>query len=501
MPQLTEPGKGTTIIVLSDAMERSLMNVRFRIYTVVALLVVALSVAAAPAFGAEPAAREILVWDIAPAAGVDADTAALLTSLLAAELSKTGRSVMTKQDVEQALVIQEERQRCGDDVSCMAEIGNALGSRDAVVGTIGRLGHTWVLSLQRIDVRQVKVRQRVACSAAGPVDVLIPRLPSMAARLFPGELKQTPAMAEAVHGVAEIVTVPDGARITIDGMDSGVTPTALNMTPGEHVIVATAPDHTTVSKTIVVHEDDTTRVHMVLPPTHGYIVLSVTPPQAVVTLDDRPVTPGDTPIRLPVGTHRIAATGDGFVPHTETVTVTGPPAQTIALRLRRPGVLLVKATPACATVLLDGSDAGTAGTSYTLPPGDHDVVIHAEGYHDVLRTVEVPEGGKTAVSVNLRLKSELDTFEIWGWSLLGVSGAAAVFSGIATWQYADNDTTGWRAAMGVGWGIAGAALISSFALLVHATEEDPAEWVDEPVAAIAPAIGPGSMGAVVQMRW
>ena len=477
------------------------MNLRFRLRAIAPLFVMTFLAVSAPAFGQQPAAREILVWDIVPATGVDADTAALLTSLLAAELSKTGRSVMTKHDVEQALVIQEERQRCGDDVSCMAEIGNALGSRDAVVGTIGRLGQTWVLSLQRIDVRLVKVRQRVACSAAGPVDVLIPRLTSMAARLFPGELAAPPAMAEVVHGVAEIVTVPEGATITVDGMDSGTAPTALNMTPGEHDIVATAPDHAMVRKTIVVHEDDTTPVRLVLPPTHGYLLLSVTPPEAVLTLDDQPVTPDTTPIRLPVGKHRIAATCDGFVPHAETVAVTGPPAQNIALRLRRPGVLLVKATPACATVLLDGADAGTVGTSYTLPPGDHDVIIQAEGYHDVLRTVEVPEGGKTAVSVNLRLKSELDTFEIWGWSLLGVSGAAAAFSGVATWQYADKDTTGWRAAMGVGWGIAGAALITSFALLIHATEEDPAEWVDEPMTAIAPAIGPNSLGAVVQMRW
>jgi len=304
--------------------------------------------------------QDILVWDIMPTAGVSMDTADLLTSLLAAELSKTGRNVTTKHDVEQALSIQQERQRCGDDVSCMAEIGNALGSRDAVVGTIGRLGETWVLTLQRIDVRKVQVQKRVACSMTGAVDTLIPHLAPMATRLFPTELNAAQDIAEAIHGIAEIVTTPPGATLTIDGMDTATAPTARNLAPGTHTILATAPDHTAVEKQITISADNSTRVHLTLPPTHGYASVSLTPPGATLTIDESAVTLDAQPIRLPVGTHRIAATLKGYVSHNQTITVTGPPVQKYTIRLKKPGILKVTAIPANATVVLDGKPAGNA---------------------------------------------------------------------------------------------------------------------------------------------
>ena len=456
----------------------------------------------APAQARDDTGQDILVWDIEARSGVSVDTADLITSLVAAELSKTRRNVITKNDVEQALLIQQERQRCGDDVSCMAEIGNALGSRDAVMGTIGRLGQTWVLSLQRIDIRKVNVHKRVACSVTGAVDALIPRLPAMAARLFPDELSAARAIAAASHGIMEIETTPPGATVTIDGMDSVTAPTAVNLAPGQYSIVATAADHETVQKHITIVEDKATGVHLNLPATHGYLTLAVQPPEATITLDGHSVTPGEIPIRLPVGSHSITASHEGYVEYRHTLSITDAKKIHHAIRLQKPGTLLVKTTPANATLLLDGEPAGNAGTPLTVPPGDHDIIVQAKGYHQKLRAVEIAEEQHVTVEVSLRLKSELDAYEIWGWSLLGTSGAAMIFGGVATWQYTeDTSSTGWKAAMGAGWGIAGAALITSFALLIHATEEDPAEWVDEPMATVAPAIGPDHLGAAVLVQW
>ena len=123
---------------------------------------------------------EILLWDIEPASGVSDEDARLLTSFVAAEAQNNGTRVRSKASVDKALKLEEQRQQCGaDDVGCLAEVGNALGLDVALSGSIGKLGGTWIFSLQLMDVRRVTVIKSITRRAKGNIDAIVDQVPGM----------------------------------------------------------------------------------------------------------------------------------------------------------------------------------------------------------------------------------------------------------------------------------------------------------------------------------
>lgn len=121
--------------------------------------------AAGPEAPKKPAPVKVAIMPLETA--VDAAPKGLqgVSDILASELSRRGIEVVTAEDIKHLLGFQAQRQllHCGDD-ACLASIGGALGVDVLVGGQISRLGHTWVLSVSALRIRDAQEIKRLSLS-------------------------------------------------------------------------------------------------------------------------------------------------------------------------------------------------------------------------------------------------------------------------------------------------------------------------------------------------
>ena len=148
-------------------------------------------VAAAPVRGAPV---KVAVLDLR-ATNVDPSLAKNLVELVSAALQAHPRlSVISRSDVAAMLGFERQKQLLGcDDDSCAAEIAGALGVDRLVTGAVGKVGDTYLLTLQLLDVKSAHVTGRTSESLTGKVDDLV----AAVKRDVPELLAQDPAIGGA----------------------------------------------------------------------------------------------------------------------------------------------------------------------------------------------------------------------------------------------------------------------------------------------------------------
>ena len=114
------------------------------------------------------------------ASGVEETLADTLTDVIAVEAGRVeGVEAIGMSDIDAMLGIEQQKQLIGcDDVSCMAEIGGALGVRAIISSKLGIVGDTYLLTLRVIDTKTVKVLSSSQKTVEGRPDALIATLRS-----------------------------------------------------------------------------------------------------------------------------------------------------------------------------------------------------------------------------------------------------------------------------------------------------------------------------------
>jgi hypothetical protein len=136
------------------------------------------------------------------------------------------------------------------------------------------------------------------------------------------------------------------------------------------------------------------------PPKMGSLSVQTNPPGVAVFVDG--VARGNTPARLSLdaGSHIVELRGRG-VPRVIPVTVTAGAEVSQYLELPQTptsGSLLVQSDPAGARVTVDGIDRGVAPVNVSdLAPGDHDIVLQADGGPPVRQRVVIQAGVTSSV--------------------------------------------------------------------------------------------------------
>lgn len=149
--------------------------------------------------------------------GVDPVLARNLSEVLLTECAAIGTyQVVGSSDIQALLGFEQERQLlgCGND-SCLAEIGGALGVEKLVVGTLGRVEDTYLLTLKLIDMRTARVESRVAADVEGKAAKLIGAIRQKVPELF-AKTAKAPALlaipaASTTPAPAAATTVPPAA--------------------------------------------------------------------------------------------------------------------------------------------------------------------------------------------------------------------------------------------------------------------------------------------------
>src|SRR5580698_5796536 len=96
---------------------------------------------------------KIAVMDVVMKAGAPAGAGQILSEAIVAEVRKREprAQVISAEEIRSMIQVEGEKQQLGchtdQDLACLAEIGGALGVERVVIGSLGRLGSTYVYSL------------------------------------------------------------------------------------------------------------------------------------------------------------------------------------------------------------------------------------------------------------------------------------------------------------------------------------------------------------------
>lgn len=124
------------------------------------------------------------------------------------ELDEARRRLGTKLDADVA--------RCGNQLHCLAAIGNTLGASEVLLIGVSQLGDV-VVSLQRIDTARGELSGRLAESLSSADEPSDAELMGWLKRLFPPDYFLR-------YGEITIAANVDDAKVTLNGIDRGRTP-------------------------------------------------------------------------------------------------------------------------------------------------------------------------------------------------------------------------------------------------------------------------------------
>lgn len=165
--------------------------------------------------------------------------------VLTAVQDTIGGNVIGRDDINAMLGFEKQKALLGcDDVTCVSEIGGALGVDLLLAVKVARLGEEWVLTSKLINIRTVQVENRVNRFVSGDTKALLEAVPSLVRELLakqaktarPSRREPSPAPAAAVVPKADAFarpTIPDrslgatqrflGGVLTVGGAAATIT--------------------------------------------------------------------------------------------------------------------------------------------------------------------------------------------------------------------------------------------------------------------------------------
>lgn len=199
--------------------------------------------------------------------GAGANLTANVDALVSNELSRFPvLQVISSRDIGSLISVESQRQLLGcTDASCVTNLAGALGTEYIVTGNVGRLGATYLVTLQLIHQATAKVEDREELHTDGTLEALIHQVQETARRLIRPILK-------ARQGSLLLSTSTEGANVYVDDKLVGVTPVnRLEVTWGPHTIRVERDGFIAFARDIDVDSDATSVLEVVLVPSGEFI--------------------------------------------------------------------------------------------------------------------------------------------------------------------------------------------------------------------------------------
>lgn len=157
------------------------------------------------AFGGQTAKETIAVMTLHGSSGITKDECELLSDRLRVEFFKTGMvDVMEREQMAEILKEQGFQQSgaCTNE-SCLIEMGQILGVKKLVSGSIGKVGSLYLLNVRVIDIKTAKISRTVSEDVKGDLEEVVGRLADVARRLCEPEQIQQAAAPQPTPKEAE----------------------------------------------------------------------------------------------------------------------------------------------------------------------------------------------------------------------------------------------------------------------------------------------------------
>jgi formylglycine-generating enzyme required for sulfatase activity len=185
-------------------------------------------------------------------------------------------------------------------------------------------------------------------------------------------------------------TDPEGATVTVDGTEKGVTPLELELLAGQRDIVFTKPEYTPLAVELVV-EAGQDRKPAVYRMEVAPAILKIRSEPAGATVTTGGVYQGRTPVEMTLPAKisnelRLSAAGYKGANHKLTLAPGEERVLDVTLEPEY-GTIFIMATPADATLKIDGKTQDSANGRFRLTTQAHTIALQADGYETQTRSI------------------------------------------------------------------------------------------------------------------
>jgi hypothetical protein len=210
-----------------------------------------------------------------------------------------------------------------------------------------------------------------------------------------GERQNLKATLQTSWGSLKVLSNPEGAHVSVDGVDGGATPVTIAAPSGVRRIQITTPGRKPWESSVVLRAGETLSVGPVtLGQPDAHLVLRSEPAGADATVAGTHL--GRTPVEidLPSGiAHQVVLSAPGFKNWIQAVFA--EPGRKLSMFARLQPILArvsVQGEPVGAEVVVDGVLRGKSPQALELPATEHRIEVRKDGF-ETFKTVVTPEAG------------------------------------------------------------------------------------------------------------
>ena len=205
-----------------------------------------------------------------------------------------------------------------------------------------------------------------------------------------GEAQDLDVNLQTAWGALKLLSIPEGARVTVDSVDSGVTPVTIPAASGVRRVQLAAPGWKPWESSVVLKAGETLTVGPVkLGQPDAHLMVRSEPSGADATVGGTHLGRTPAEIDLPSGiAHEVALSAPGYKNWTRAVFA--EPGSKLSVTARLEPILVrvaIQGTPADAEVIVDGVSRGKAPQSLELPAAEHRVEVRKAGFQTFKTTV------------------------------------------------------------------------------------------------------------------
>ena len=211
---------------------------------------------------------KVAVMQLGASPNIEVGLSDALTQIVPETLEGLGVfKAISTQEIKQMLAFESQKQLLGcNEVSCLAEIGGALGADFLVTGQISLVGDAYILQLQLANIAMAKVESRVSREYSGDTKGVFGELRT-ATRLLVRSL-----LGEK-SGLLSVAVSEEGATIKLDNAIVGVSPLLepLSVAGGLHELAIEKEGYVVYREDVNIVESRTLQLDAKLIPSPAFI--------------------------------------------------------------------------------------------------------------------------------------------------------------------------------------------------------------------------------------
>jgi len=193
--------------------------------------------------------------------GVTQPEADLITEQVRASLLGTGTfKVMERSMMDQIMKEQGFQQSGGcDNSECMVSVGRILGVQNLVVGSVGQVGHIFMINVKLVDIGTGEVLRSMTETCECTIEELLKTTPDKVASSLDYEMRKSFA------GTMQVTSQPAGASVFLDQRKVGSTPFKSSLLdPGAYSFSLIAPDWKRIDRVVQVETDKELAINLTM---------------------------------------------------------------------------------------------------------------------------------------------------------------------------------------------------------------------------------------------